>query len=78
MFFGTKKGKVYVEDQASGKRVNAKSKPDLEADPVNGDSTITFVVPKLPKRHRPRELSIEGQQQGGNKHGKSEFYDSFK
>lgn len=53
MFFGTKKGKVYIEDQASGKRVNCKVKTWSMTDPVNGDSTITFVVPKLPKGINP-------------------------
>ncbi len=53
MFFGTKKGKVYVEDQASGKRVNCKVKTWSMTDPVNGNSTITFVVPKLPKGINP-------------------------
>jgi hypothetical protein len=47
-FFGTKKGKVYLEDPASGKKKRCKV-TYWYMNPANGNSTLTFEVPKLPK-----------------------------
>ena len=46
-FFSTK-GKVYIEDPVSGKKKNCKI-TYWYMHPTTGDSTMTFVVPKLPK-----------------------------
>ena len=47
-YFGSKKGKVYLEDQVSGKKKTCKV-TNWQMEPTNGQSTITFVVPKLSK-----------------------------
>ena len=47
-FFSTKKGKVYIEDSVSGKKKTCKV-TNWFMNPTNGESTLTFVVPKLPK-----------------------------
>lgn len=47
-FYSTKKGKVYLEDQVSGKTKTCKV-TNWSMDPTSGISTLTFVVPKLPK-----------------------------
>jgi hypothetical protein len=44
-FFGTKKGKVYLEDPSTGKKKNCKVS-SWSMDPGTGESTLTFVVPK--------------------------------
>jgi hypothetical protein len=44
-FFGTKKGKVYLEDPSTGKKMNCKVS-SWSMDPGTGESTLTFVVPK--------------------------------
>jgi hypothetical protein len=46
-FFGTKRGKVYLEDGGSGKIKKCKVM-DWSMDPTSGDSTLTFMVPSLP------------------------------
>jgi hypothetical protein len=45
-FFGTKKGKVYLEDLATGKMKKCKV-TIWDMNPTTGVSTITFTVPKL-------------------------------
>jgi hypothetical protein len=50
--FGTKKGKVYIEDPGSGKKKSCKV-TEWAMDPTNGESTLTFIVPKLPKPLTP-------------------------
>ena len=47
-FFSTKKGKVYLEDPATGKKKNCKV-TNWQMEATDGESTLTFVVPKLPK-----------------------------
>jgi hypothetical protein len=47
-FFSTKKGKVYLEDPSTGKKKNCKVTA-WYMEPTNGESSLTFVVPKLPK-----------------------------
>jgi len=47
-FFSTKKGKVYLEDSVTGKKKTCKI-TNWYMDRSNGDSTLTFIVPKLPK-----------------------------
>jgi hypothetical protein len=44
-FFGTKKGKVYLEDPSTGKKKNCKVS-SWSMDPGTGESTLTFIVPK--------------------------------
>ena len=51
-FFSSKKGKVFLEDPVSGKKKNCKV-ISWSMDPTNGESTLTFVVPKLPKGVNP-------------------------
>ncbi len=51
-FFTTKKGKVYIEDPVSGKKKSCKV-TEWFMDPTNGDSRVTFIVPKLPKPLTP-------------------------
>ncbi len=46
-FFATKKGKAYLEDPVSGKKKTCKV-TYWYMNPANGDSTLTFEVPKLP------------------------------
>jgi hypothetical protein len=45
-FFATKKGKAYLEDPVSGKKKTCKI-TYWYMNPANGDSTLTFEVPKL-------------------------------
>lgn len=45
-FFGIKKGKVYLEDPVSGQK-KACRVTEWSMDPTNGESRLTFVVPKL-------------------------------
>lgn len=47
-FFGSKKGKVYLEDPATEKKKTCKV-TYWHMDETSGDSTATFLVPKLPK-----------------------------
>ncbi len=47
-YFSTRKGRVYLEDPARGKNKNCKI-TGWTMDPISGDSTLTFTVPKLPK-----------------------------
>jgi hypothetical protein len=51
-FFSTKKGKVYLEDPYTGKKKNCKV-TSWSMDPVTGESTLTFVVPKVSKSFLP-------------------------
>ena len=51
-FFGTKKGKVYLEDLATGKKKSCKV-TSWSMNPTSGVSTITFFVPKLPVGEYP-------------------------
>jgi len=51
-YFGTKKGKVYLEEPVSGKKKTC-NVTNWRMEPTNGKSTITFVVPKLPKYFSP-------------------------
>jgi hypothetical protein len=51
-FYSTKKGKVYLEDQISGKMKTCKV-TDWYMDPTSGISTLTFVVPKSSKTFLP-------------------------
>jgi hypothetical protein len=51
-FFSSKAGKVYLKDPVSGKSKNCKV-VDWSMDPSSGDSTLTFVVPILPKGMLP-------------------------
>jgi hypothetical protein len=46
-YIGTKKGKVYLADPVSGKKKTCKV-TNWQMEPTNGQSTITFEVPKLP------------------------------
>ena len=46
--FSTKKGKVSIEDPGSGKKTSCKV-TEWFMDPTNGDSRMTFIVPKLSK-----------------------------
>jgi len=48
-FFGTKKGKVYLEDPATETKKACKVTEWSMYDPVSGDSRIRFIVPTLPK-----------------------------
>jgi hypothetical protein len=50
-FFSTKKGKVYLEDQITGKKKSCKV-TSWSMDPATGISSLTFVVPK-PKGYVP-------------------------
>jgi len=45
-FFSTKKGKVYLEDPATGKKKNCKV-TSWYMDKTNGESELRFIVPKL-------------------------------
>jgi hypothetical protein len=47
-FFSSKKGKVYIEDPATGKKKMCKV-TYWYMNPANGNSTLTFLTPKLPK-----------------------------
>ena len=47
-YFGTKKGKVYLEDSA-GKKKTCKVTEWSMYDKVYGDSSIRFIVPKVSK-----------------------------
>ena len=47
-FFGTKKGKVYLENPTTGKKKSCRIKY-WYMEPANGESTLTFLVPNLPK-----------------------------
>ena len=47
-FFSTKKGKVYLEDPLSGKKKSCKI-TEWFMNPESGRSSLTFVVPKLPR-----------------------------
>ena len=47
-YFGTKKGKVYLEDPA-GKKKTCKVTEWSMYDQVYGDSSIRFIVPKVSK-----------------------------
>jgi hypothetical protein len=50
--FSTKKGNVYIEDSDTGKKKSCKV-TEWFMDPTNGDSRLTFIVPKLPKSLTP-------------------------
>jgi hypothetical protein len=51
-YFGAKKGKVYLEDQVSGKMKKCKV-TSWDMNPTSWVSTITFFVPKLPVGEYP-------------------------
>ncbi len=57
-FFSTKKGKVYIVDPESGKKKSCKV-TDWFMDPTGGDSTLTFIVPKLPKPLGPGDYTLK-------------------
>jgi hypothetical protein len=57
-YFSTKKGKVYLEDPVSGKIKKCKV-TEWSMDPTNGVSTLTFVVPKLPKGLLPGPYTLK-------------------
>ena len=57
-FFGTKKGKVYVEDPSTGKKKTCKI-TDWFMDPTNGESRLTFIVPRLPKLLAPTTYALK-------------------
>ena len=58
MFFGVKKGKVYIEDTATEKKKTCKV-TSWSMNPTNGESTLTFVVPKLPKGLNPGAYTLK-------------------
>ena len=58
-WFGTKKGKVYLEDSVSGKKKKCKVTEWSMYDTVNGDSRIRFIVPKLPKVFLPGPYTLK-------------------
>jgi hypothetical protein len=59
IYFGTKKGKVYIEDPGGGKEIECKVKEWSMYDPVTGDSRIRFIVPKLPKGLLPGPYTLK-------------------
>jgi hypothetical protein len=57
-FFTTKKGKVYVEDPDTGKKKTCKVTAWF-MNPASGDSSMTFIVPKLPKLLVPTTYTLK-------------------
>jgi hypothetical protein len=57
-FFTTKKGKVYIEDPDTGKKKTCKVTV-WSMDPTRGESTLTFIVPKLPKPLVPDTYTLK-------------------
>ena len=53
MWFGTKKGKVYLIDNTYRQQTKTCKITNWYMDSTNGESTLTFVVPKLPKKFYP-------------------------
>jgi hypothetical protein len=56
-FFTTKKGKVYIVDPDSGKKKSCKV-TEWFMDPADGDSRLTFIVPKLSKSLPPGTYTL--------------------
>jgi hypothetical protein len=56
--FSTKKGKVYIEDLDTGKKKSCKV-TEWSMHPANGSSTLTFIVPKLPKTFGPGPYTLK-------------------